>query len=121
MAIAAMKVCHKRQRIPDDIKIVGYDDVFIASLVSPQITTVRQPIAAMAELSSEIDRRSGRWKIRSCGKLPARRIGRARYYMTKEPGITRALKLNAAVLPLLLDTSQCQAMHESTSAGMDRQ
>jgi len=32
--------------------------------------------------------------------------------MTKEPGITRALKLNAAVLPLLLDTSQCQAMHE---------
>lgn len=55
MAIAAMKVCNKLgKRVPNDIKIVGYDDVFIASLVSPQITTVRQPIAKMAELSVKL-------------------------------------------------------------------
>lgn len=44
MAIAAMKVCRKLgKRIPEDMKIIGYDDVSLASLVSPQITSVRQP------------------------------------------------------------------------------
>jgi LacI family sucrose operon transcriptional repressor len=52
MAIAAMKVCRKLgKRIPEDMKIIGYDDVSIASLVSPQITSVRQPLAQMSELS----------------------------------------------------------------------
>jgi LacI family sucrose operon transcriptional repressor len=52
MAIAAIKVCGKLgMRIPQDIKIIGYDDVSIASLVSPQITTIRQPLAQMSELS----------------------------------------------------------------------
>jgi LacI family sucrose operon transcriptional repressor len=52
MAIAAMKVCRKLgKRIPEDIKIIGYDDVSIASLVSPQITSIRQPLAEMSELS----------------------------------------------------------------------
>ncbi|HHT42863.1 MAG TPA: LacI family transcriptional regulator [Firmicutes bacterium] len=52
MAIAAMKVCRKLgKRIPQDIKIIGYDDVSIASLVSPQITSIRQPLAEMSELS----------------------------------------------------------------------
>ncbi|MGB4432062.1 MAG: LacI family DNA-binding transcriptional regulator [Limnochordia bacterium] len=52
MAIAAMKVCRKLgKRIPEDMKIIGYDDVSIASLVSPQITSVRQPLAEMSELS----------------------------------------------------------------------
>ena len=52
MAIAAMKVCRKLgKRIPQDIKIIGYDDVSIASLVSPQITSIRQPLAEMSDLS----------------------------------------------------------------------
>ena len=52
MAIAAMKVCSKLgKRVPHDMKIIGYDDVSVASLVSPQITTIRQPIAQMSELS----------------------------------------------------------------------
>lgn len=52
MAIAAMKVCRKLgKRIPEDIKIIGYDDVSIASLVSPQITSIRQPLAEMSDLS----------------------------------------------------------------------
>jgi len=55
MAIAAVKVCRKLgKRIPEDVKIVGYDDVAIASLVSPQITSIRQPLAEMSKLSVEL-------------------------------------------------------------------
>lgn len=55
MAIAAVKVCRKLgKRIPEDVKIVGYDDVAIASLVSPQITTIRQPLAEMSKLSVKL-------------------------------------------------------------------
>jgi LacI family transcriptional regulator len=34
--------------VPDDLTIVGFDDTPIASIVSPAITTARQPIAEMA-------------------------------------------------------------------------
>lgn len=52
MAVAAMKVCSKLgKRVPEDVKIIGYDDVSIASLVSPEITTIRQPLEQMSELS----------------------------------------------------------------------
>lgn len=55
MAMAALKVCRKLgKRIPEEMKIIGYDDVSIASLVSPQITTIRQPIAEMSELSVKL-------------------------------------------------------------------
>ena len=48
-------VCHKLgKRIPEDMKIIGYDDVSLASLVSPQITSVRQPLAEMSELSVKL-------------------------------------------------------------------
>lgn len=35
-------------RIPDDISVVGFDDVDLCQWVSPQLTTVRQPLAGMA-------------------------------------------------------------------------
>lgn len=35
-------------RIPDDISIVGFDDVFFAALVNPPLTTVSQPIDTIA-------------------------------------------------------------------------
>lgn len=55
MALAAIKACRKLgKRVPGDVKVIGYDDVAIASLVSPQITSVRQPLAAMSELSVQL-------------------------------------------------------------------
>ena len=50
MAAAAVGVAHRRGlRVPDDISIVGFDDTSLATTVWPELTTIRQPIAAMAE------------------------------------------------------------------------
>lgn len=38
----------RRLRCPDDVSVVGFDDVPIASWSAPPLTTVRQPLAAMA-------------------------------------------------------------------------
>jgi LacI family repressor for deo operon, udp, cdd, tsx, nupC, and nupG len=41
-------------RVPDDVAIVGYDDTTEARLVRPQLTTVRQPVAAMGRAAAEL-------------------------------------------------------------------
>jgi DNA-binding LacI/PurR family transcriptional regulator len=35
-------------RAPDDVSVVGFDDVPVASWATPALTTIRQPLAAMA-------------------------------------------------------------------------
>jgi DNA-binding LacI/PurR family transcriptional regulator len=35
-------------RCPDDLSVIGFDDVIMASWATPALTTVRQPLAAMA-------------------------------------------------------------------------
>jgi LacI family transcriptional regulator len=50
MAAAAISVAHRHHlRVPEDLTVVGFDDTPIASIVSPAITTARQPIAEMAQ------------------------------------------------------------------------
>lgn len=41
-------------RVPDDLSIVGYDDIPLATWVSPRLTTVRQPLRRMAEEASRL-------------------------------------------------------------------
>lgn len=48
-AAAACSAAHKRGlRIPEDIAIVGFDDVYLATAIWPSLTTVRQPYLDMA-------------------------------------------------------------------------
>jgi len=45
LALSTMKALqHSGVRIPEDIAIVGWDDVMTARYVSPSLTTVRQPL-----------------------------------------------------------------------------
>jgi DNA-binding LacI/PurR family transcriptional regulator len=44
MAIGLLQACAERKiRVPEDLSIVGWDDVPYASLVTPPLTTVRVP------------------------------------------------------------------------------
>ena len=36
------------RRVPQDVRVAGFDDVQLASLLQPSLTTIRQPIEAMA-------------------------------------------------------------------------
>jgi len=59
MAAAAISVAHRRGlEVPRDLSVVGFDDTPIATTVWPELTTVRQPIASMAESSIELLLRS---------------------------------------------------------------
>jgi len=54
MVIGAMKaIMGMGLRIPDDISIVGYDDIRIANYISPSITTIRSSIWEMASVATE--------------------------------------------------------------------
>jgi len=47
-AIGAMKaIKEKGLKIPEDISLVGFDDIQLASYIEPSLTTVRQPIFKM--------------------------------------------------------------------------
>lgn len=55
MAAATVSVAHRMGlNVPDDISIVGFDDTALATSVWPELTTVKQPIAAMAEAALEL-------------------------------------------------------------------
>ena len=48
LAIGAIAECHAQGlKVPDDISITGFDDMEMASLISPALTTVRFPTAEM--------------------------------------------------------------------------
>jgi len=40
-------------RVPEDISVIGFDDLFFASYTQPPLTTVRQPMRRMGQLAME--------------------------------------------------------------------
>jgi substrate-binding family protein len=42
----------RKLRIPDDLSVVGFDDLPMSAWVSPPLTTVIQPLAQMASLAT---------------------------------------------------------------------
>ena len=46
MAIGAMRALAARgRRVPDDVAVIGYDDLFVSSFTTPSLTTISQHIA----------------------------------------------------------------------------
>ncbi len=54
-ALGALRVIRSRGlRVPEDISLVGFDDLFIASYTDPPLTTIRQPKRQMGRLAMEL-------------------------------------------------------------------
>jgi LacI family transcriptional regulator len=55
MAAAAVAVAHRRGLdVPGDVSVCGFDDTALATAIWPELTTVRQPIAAMSRAAIEM-------------------------------------------------------------------
>jgi DNA-binding LacI/PurR family transcriptional regulator len=62
-AIAAMRVMGEAGlRIPQDVSVVGFDDIQAATFTKPALTTIRQPLQKMGETAAAalVDRIEGR-------------------------------------------------------------
>jgi LacI family transcriptional regulator len=54
-ALGLLSVAKERSvRIPEEIAIVGFDDLLIAQLSTPKLTTIRQPLEMMAKAAYEM-------------------------------------------------------------------
>ncbi len=54
-AIGAIRALHDAQlRVPEDISIIGFDDVPQAAFQTPSLTTIRQPLHEMGKLAAEL-------------------------------------------------------------------
>jgi DNA-binding LacI/PurR family transcriptional regulator len=53
-ALGAMRAIRERGlRVPEDVSVTGFDDLFFAEYLEPQLTTVRQPMRRMGEMAME--------------------------------------------------------------------
>jgi LacI family transcriptional regulator len=41
-------------RVPEDVSVVGFDDILSAAFQNPSLTTVRQPLLKMGEIAAEL-------------------------------------------------------------------
>lgn len=54
MALGVVEAARVRGlRIPEDLSVIGFDDVTQASIVHPPLTTVRQPLEQMGQIAAE--------------------------------------------------------------------
>lgn len=55
IAIGAIKALHERGiRVPEDVGILGFDNIYMASVVTPSLTTVSQPNYQMGYKAAEM-------------------------------------------------------------------
>lgn len=55
MAIGAVNcITDKGLTVPGDISVIGFDDIDLASVVKPKLTTVHQPIKEIGRMSAEL-------------------------------------------------------------------
>lgn len=55
IAIGAVSICQKLgKKIPEDIKIIGFDDIYISKYLNPELTTVRQDAYEMGKQAASM-------------------------------------------------------------------
>jgi LacI family transcriptional regulator len=55
IAIGTMQAAAERNlRVPEDLSVVGFDDLNLSRVVAPRLTTVRQPLEEMARMGVEL-------------------------------------------------------------------
>jgi DNA-binding LacI/PurR family transcriptional regulator len=53
-ALGAMRAIRARGlRVPEDVSVTGFDDLFFAAYLTPTLTTVRQPMRRMGQMAME--------------------------------------------------------------------
>ena len=53
-ALGAMRAIRARGlRVPQDVSVTGFDDLFFAAYLAPALTTVRQPMRQMGQMAME--------------------------------------------------------------------
>ncbi|MCZ4602380.1 LacI family DNA-binding transcriptional regulator [Streptomyces sp. Lzd4kr] len=71
IAIGAMQAAEKAGlRVPDDVAVVGFDDIETADLVTPRLTTVVNPASAVGDACA----RTILWRVENGPVAPYRRI-----------------------------------------------
>ena len=56
MASGAMKgVRDHNMSIPQDCSVIGFDNVYFANYLHPELTTMNYPIKEMAKMSAQVD------------------------------------------------------------------
>ena len=63
-AIAALRA--RGMRVPEDVSVVGFDDIPVSSVFDPPLTTVRQPMREVGELAARLigDRAASSRKVK---------------------------------------------------------
>ena len=69
-------------RVPEDCSVLGFDDVLPASVATPGITTIRQPLREMGLLSAQ-------WVVDAIEAREQRRVQTARLYRAKPEVVVR--------------------------------
>jgi DNA-binding LacI/PurR family transcriptional regulator len=76
MADGALRTLKKRgRRVPDDVAVIGFDDVALARVAEPALTTVQQPIEEIGHrLARQLLRLAARRQVEPALVLPTRLI-----------------------------------------------
>lgn len=55
VAISIYKVLHKKKiKVPEQIQLIGFDGVYLSSLLTPELTTIAQPIEEIGKKAVEL-------------------------------------------------------------------
>ena len=78
-AAHVLQTCNRLgKRVPEDVRVVGYDDIKLANLLVPRLTTVRQPIGELGKRCVELILRQVEGeKVPNATVLPVELVERA--------------------------------------------